>query len=77
MTDESNQVNYCVRIQVEANSRYKICSTNPTGIEEQDCWASVTGTFFQSFYIVGDGSGLLGIADRLVTIEVDNSRLAK
>lgn len=73
--DEIGGNNYCIRVQVEANSRYKICSTNPTGIEEEDCWATVTGTFFQSFYIVGDGSGLLGIADRLVTIEVDNCRL--
>ena len=74
--DEVGAQNYCIRIQVEANSRYKICTTNPTGMEDQDCWATVTGTFFQSFYIVGDGSGLLGIADRLVTIEVDQCRLS-
>lgn len=64
----------CIRIQVEANCKYKVCSANPTGNEETDSWAVITGTFYQSFYIVGDGSCLLGIADRLVTISVDDAK---
>ncbi len=66
-----DELRHCIRIQVEANCKYRVCTANPTGIDKDDSWAIVTGTFYQSFYIVGDGSHLLGIADRLVTISVD------
>jgi len=62
----------CIRVQVQANSKFKLCTLNPSGIEEEDNWATISGTFYQSFYIVGDGSGHLGIADRLVTVHVDS-----
>jgi hypothetical protein len=63
----------CVRIQVTAHSRYRLCTSNPTGVMELDSWSTLSGVFSQSFYIVGDGSGLLGIADRLVSISIDDA----
>lgn len=65
------QPRLALRVQVRAFSQYRICSANPTGIESIDSWATVAGTFYQSFLLVGDGKGQLGMADRLVTIEVD------
>lgn len=64
-------VRYGLRIQVRAVCRYRVCAANPTGFVDEDSWATLTGTFHQSFLLVGDGRSQLGITDRLVTIEVD------
>lgn len=62
----------CIRVQVTAVSRYKVCTSNPCGVEEQDTWANVRGTFNQSFLIGANGGQHLGMADRLVDIEVES-----
>lgn len=71
-TSQDPKKTLCVRVQVQANSKFKLCTLNPSGHDESDTWATLSGTFYQSFYIVGDGSGHLGMADRLVTIHVDS-----
>lgn len=61
----------CIRVKVQAVSRYKVCSSNPSGIESADTWASVRGIFTQTFLIGANGGQHLGMADRLVSIDIE------
>jgi hypothetical protein len=73
-TDNNNNeniLNFGVRVQVRAVSKYKICSADPQGIEEEDTWAEVSGIFHQTFYIQSNCNGKLAMSDRLVTIQID------
>ena len=41
----------CLRIQVKGVSRYRVCTGDPQGIPEEDNWATMVGTFQQTFLV--------------------------
>lgn len=60
---------HCVRVEVRAVSKYKICSADPQGDERLDNWAVVAGTFSQTFLIELE-TCRLAMSDRLITIDL-------
>lgn len=60
----------CVRVEVRAKSRYKICSMDPQG-EGDDTWAAVTGIFQQLFYLKSFCNGKPSVSDKVVSIGFD------
>lgn len=69
---DNSSFTICIRVRVLATSRYKVCTNNPCGVEDLDTWATVRGTFSQSFLVGANGGQHLGMADRLVSIEVED-----
>ena len=59
----------CIRVEVRANSKYKICSLDPQG-EGDDTWAAVSGVFQQLFYLKSFCNGRPSVSDKVVSISV-------
>lgn len=59
-----------IRILVKAESRYRLCCTDPQG-DDSDHWASVTAVFQQVFVVYSDSNGAPTPMDRFVTLNFD------
>jgi len=59
-----------IRILVKAQSRYRLCCTDPQG-DDSDHWASVTAVFQQVFVVYSDSNGTPTPMDRFVTLTFD------
>jgi len=59
----------CVRIQVKAISKYRICDYNPQD-EQDDTWGVVTGEFQQCFFLKSNCNGRPSMSDRMVSISM-------
>lgn len=59
----------CVRIQVKAISKYRICDYNPQD-EYDDTWGVVTGEFQQCFFLKSNCNGRPSMSDRMVSISM-------
>lgn len=62
----------CIRVEVRAKSKYKICSMDPQG-DGDDTWASVTGIFQQLFYLKSFCNGKPSVSDKIVAIDFDSA----
>jgi len=59
----------CVRIQVKAISKYRICDYNPQD-ENNDTWGVAVGLFEQCFFLKSNCNGRPSMSDRMVTISI-------
>jgi hypothetical protein len=59
----------CVRIQVKAISKYRICDYNPQD-ENNDTWGVAVGVFEQCFFLKSNCNGRPSMSDRMVTISM-------
>jgi hypothetical protein len=68
--EESAAQSMCIRIQVIAKSKYKLCNLDPQN-EHDDNWAVVTGNFHQVFFLKSNSNGRPSMSDRLITIKIE------
>jgi len=50
---KARRSNVSFYIKVEASTAYKICTTDPSGIDKEDTWATIKTNFQQSFRVRG------------------------
>lgn len=63
----------CIRIQMIAKSRYRLCNLDPQN-ESEDNWAIIHGGFRQVFFLKSNSNGRPSMSDRLVTVKVVSPR---
>lgn len=63
----------CIRIQVIAKSKYRLCNLDPQN-DVADNWAIVYGSFRQVFFLKSNSNGRPSMSDRLVTIKVASTK---
>ena len=68
--EESAAQSMCVRIQVIAKSKYRLCNLDPQN-EHDDNWAVITGNFHQVFFLKSNSNGRPSVSDRLITAKID------
>lgn len=64
--------NYCIRIEVKVNSRYRVCDSNPQD-DLNSTWGEIQGQFQQSFFIKSGCRGRPVLSDRIVSISVNKA----
>jgi len=72
-SDSAAAQSMCIRIQVIAKSKYRLCNLDPQN-EDEDNWAIVSGSFHQVFFLKSNSNGRPSVSDRLVTVKVDQCR---
>ncbi|KAL3808499.1 hypothetical protein ACHAXA_008320 [Cyclostephanos tholiformis] len=55
---------------VNVCTEYKMCTTNPSGVESDDIWAALRTTFVQKFTLTGGQNGRIFRGDEVVHLEV-------
>lgn len=63
----------CIRIQMIAKSKYRLCNLDPQN-ELEDNWAIIHGSFHQVFFLKSHSNGRPSMSDRLVTVKVVSAR---
>jgi hypothetical protein len=63
----------CIRIQMIAKSKYRLCNLDPQN-EWEENWAVVHGGFHQVFFLKSNSNGRPSMSDRLVTIKVASGK---
>jgi hypothetical protein len=71
LKDDDEARGACIRVIVQAESRYRLCRADPQG-DDDDLWATIVGKFTQAFYIEGDCGGRPTITDRLVSVKFES-----
>ena len=61
---------YCVRLKIHGLSRYRVCTTDPQGEENEDNWASMVGVFSQNFFIPVASQQSLNADDQFGTLSL-------
>jgi hypothetical protein len=69
--DENEVRGPCIRVIVQAESRYRLVRADPQG-DDDDLWANIVGRFTQAFYIESDCRGRPTITDRLVSVKFES-----
>jgi hypothetical protein len=62
--------NYWIRVEVQVNSRYRVCDSNPQD-DHDSTWGEVQGQFRQCFFIKSGCGGRPVLSDRTVSISID------
>ena len=75
-TTIQNERSYCIRIEVQVNSRYRICDSNPQD-DLDSIMGEVLGQFQQVFFIKSGCKGRPVVTDRIVTVAVDKAKSLK
>jgi hypothetical protein len=71
--DVNPAASMCIRIQVIAKSKYRLCNLDPQN-EREDNWAVVLGGFHQVSFLKSHSNGRPSMSDRLVTIKVVSAK---
>lgn len=68
--EESAAQSMCIRIQVIAKSKYRLCNLDPQN-DHDDNYAIVNGEFHQVFFLKSNSNGRPSVSDRLITIDIE------
>ncbi|CAE7631541.1 unnamed protein product [Symbiodinium microadriaticum] len=68
--EESAAQSMCVRIQVIAKSKYRLCNLDPQN-DHDDNWAVISGNFHQVFFLKSNSNGRPSVSDRLITARIE------
>ncbi|KAL7571738.1 hypothetical protein ACA910_002837 [Epithemia clementina (nom. ined.)] len=64
------QTTSAVRIAIQARTEYNICTTDPSGEEEEDTWGVVNTYFQQNFLVTGGPSGRITRGEEIVRVSL-------
>jgi PH domain len=59
-----------VRVSVKASTQYIVCTTDPSGDEQLDNWATVQADFLQAFRITGGPNGRISRGEEIVRLKI-------
>jgi hypothetical protein len=59
-----------VRVSVKASTQYIVCTTDPSGDEQLDNWATIQADFLQAFRITGGPNGRISRGEEIVRLKI-------
>lgn len=68
----SQRATVALRVSVEATTYYKVCTTDPTGDDELDTWATIEAQFVQPFQITGGPNSQIRRGEEIVDLRVSS-----